>query len=220
MASTDSGSFVPALRFGWLTRVYDPVIQATMREEEFRGGLVERALAGTPPPSDILDLGCGTGTLLAALRRALPAARLTGVDADPDALAQAHVKLAGDDVVLVEGLAGELTMGDSSHDRVVSSLVFHHLPIDAKRAALADTLRVLRPGGRLHIADWGRPADPLMRAAFLPVQLLDGWSNTSDNVAGRIPELVAEAGFTDVRVSGRLRTVLGTVEYVDAVAPA
>jgi ubiquinone/menaquinone biosynthesis C-methylase UbiE len=209
-------SFVPALRFGWLTRLYDPVIRATMREDEFRGELVSRVAAGAGSSLDVLDIGCGTGSLLAALRRELPGARLTGADADPGVLEQAAAKLAGDDVALVEARAGELPFPDASFDRIASSLVLHHLPRDVKRAALADARRLLRPGGRLHIADWGRATDPLMRAAFLSVQALDGFANTGDNAAGLIPRLVAEAGFVDVRVSGSLRTVLGTVEYVDA----
>ena len=56
----------------------------------------------------------------------------------------------------------------------VSTLVFHHLAPNAKARALAEIRRVLRPDGRLVIADYGCPHDRMMRAAFLYIQLLDG----------------------------------------------
>ncbi|MHB1242982.1 MAG: class I SAM-dependent methyltransferase, partial [Gaiellaceae bacterium] len=98
------------------------------------------------------------------------------------------------------------------------SLLFHHLTLDGKRATLAEARRVLRPGGELHIADWGRPHDPLMRAAFLPVQLLDGFATTADNVRGALPALVAAAGFDPVRETRRRRTAFGTLTFLRAQA--
>ena len=47
--------------------------------------------------------------------------------------------------------------------------------------------RVLHPAGELHVADWGRAGGLVSRAAFLAVQLLDGFDTTSDNVAGMLP---------------------------------
>lgn len=59
--SDTPGHYVPALRFHWLTRFYDPLIRVTLREDRFKALLVEQAV---PQPGDrILDLGCGTGTL-------------------------------------------------------------------------------------------------------------------------------------------------------------
>jgi len=55
----------------------------------------------------------------------------------------------------------------SSFDRVVSSLVFHHLTSENKRRTLVKVRELLRPGGELHIADWGRPHNALMRVAAL-----------------------------------------------------
>jgi hypothetical protein len=54
-------------------------------------------------------------------------------------------------------------------------------------------------GGQLHIADWGRAPDPLMRAAFFALQLVDGFAGTRDHVAGRLPKLIAATRLTDVR---------------------
>jgi len=97
------------------------------------------------------------------------------------------------------------------------SLLLHHLGPDGKPAALTEAHRVLRPGGRLDIADWGRPADPLMRAAFFALQLIDGFDGTRDHAAGRLPGFVTDAGFTDVHTHRRLRTAWGSLELLRAV---
>jgi SAM-dependent methyltransferase len=107
-------------------------------------------------------------------------------------------------------------VADRSADRVVMSLLLHHLEPTAKRAALAEARRALKAGGRLHVADWGRPADPLMRASFLGLQLLDGFAGTRDHVAGRLPGLIAESGFGSVSVDRRYRTAWGSLELITA----
>ena len=70
---------------------------------------------------------------------------------------------------------------------------------------------MLKKGGELHVADWGRPADPVMAAAFLSIRLLDGFENTADNVNGELPRIFEEAGLENAEQTDRLRTVLGTM---------
>lgn len=208
--------YVPAAGRGAFTALYDPVMRLTMREQAWRPPLVERiAAAGA---AEVLDVGCGTGTLAVELARA--GARVTGVDGDPAVLAQARAKAeaAGVEVRWLEGLAGALPVPDGAFDAVVCSLLLHHLEPAAKAAALADCRRALRPGGRLHVADWGAPADPLQRLAFLGLQALDGFSNTRDHAAGRLAGLIAAAGFSAVTPRRRLRTVWGTLEVLEASA--
>jgi ubiquinone/menaquinone biosynthesis C-methylase UbiE len=95
--------------------------------------------------------------------------------------------------------------------------MFHHLEPSAKRAALAEAQRVLVPGGRLLICDVGRASDPLMRAAFFAVQLLDGFPNTRAHARGELPEIVSQAGFSAVAVFGRYRTGAGTLDLIEAL---
>ena len=190
-----SDRYIPALGFAWLTSFYDPVVRWTTREATFKSRLVEQAdlRAG----HRVLDLGCGTGTLTMMLKRRQPAATIVGIDGDPEVLeiAARKAEAANVEVVLDRGTVEQLPYGDGSFERVVSSLVFHHLSRDKKRAALHELLRVLRLGGQLHIADWGQPHGPVMRAVFVIVQLIDGFATTTDNVQGRLPDFMHEAGF-------------------------
>jgi SAM-dependent methyltransferase len=210
--------YVPAAGRAAFTRLYDPVIALTTRERRFRGLLRERVLAALPADGTVVDVGCGTGTFAIALAGARPDATVIGVDGDAEILELARAKPGAERVDWREGLAGELDLGPASADALVMSLLLHHLEPDAKRAALADARRILRAGGRLHIADWGRPQDPVMRAAFGVLALIDGVPNTRDHANGRLPAFIADAGFDDVTTYARLRTAWGTLELLDAVS--
>ena len=214
----DQEQYVTAAgRFG-CTGLYDASIALTMREERWRPVLSHRVLAAVPAGGRVLDVGAGTGTLAIALTSARPDVEVIGIDGDPEILALARAKPGAGAVRFEQGLAGQLELPDASVDAAVMTLVLHHLAPDAKRRALADLARVLRPGGQLHVADWGRPATPLLRASFFVLQLIDGFDGTRDHAAGRLPEFLHDAGFEDVRRYGRLRTVWGTLELLAATA--
>lgn len=202
-----NGRFLP-------TSIYDRSIAITMRESAWRPRLVDEVLEGQP--GEVLDLGCGTGTLAIAMARRAGPARITGIDGDPDVLEIARDKEGAQNIGFVEGLANELPFADASFDRVVSSLLLHHLVPEVKRAAFSEAHRVLRPGGRLHVADFGRSQDPLMRILFGGLQVLDGTANTADHHAGRLPAMIEAAGFRDVERTARLRTTWGSFELLSA----
>lgn len=204
---------VPATGRLPLRRAYDLGIALTMRERRWRPALVA-ACARTG--GAVVDVGAGTGTLAVALARA--GLSVTGVDADPATLALARAKPGAGRVAWREGRAEALPLPDGHADVVVTSLLLHHLRPAAKAAALAEMRRVLHPGGVLHVVDWGRPRDPLVRAAFGVLQLIDGVENTRDHATGRLPALVAAAGFADVTLQRRLRTVWGSLEWLTARA--
>jgi ubiquinone/menaquinone biosynthesis C-methylase UbiE len=208
--------YIPALRFHVLTRVYDPLLSVVLREHVWKSRLVVQT--ALKPGMRVLDLGCGTGTLTILLARSCPGLTVVGLDADPQVLARARQKALEEnvDVEFVRGMADAPPFAETGFDRVVSSLFFHHLRTDGKRQALAAARRLLRPDGELHLADWGKPRDPLMRTMFLLVQLLDGFETTSDNVRGRLPELVVQAGFGQVTETYRRRTLLGTIALLRA----
>jgi ubiquinone/menaquinone biosynthesis C-methylase UbiE len=208
--------YVPAAGRAGFTRLYDPVLALTTRERKFRGLLAEQVLSRLPQAGTVVDVGCGTGTFAIALAASRPDARVIGVDGDPQILAVAQAKRGAERVTWAQGLAGELDMPDASADAIVMSLLLHHLDASAKRAALEDARRVLRPDGVLHVADWGRARDPLMRGAFLVLQVIDGFSNTRDHAAGRLPAIIRDAGFEMPRTHARLRTAWGSLELLSA----
>jgi ubiquinone/menaquinone biosynthesis C-methylase UbiE len=223
MATSTDGErqgYLPALRFRSLTRLYDPAIRLTTRERRFKRMLIEQARPAAG--QRILDLGCGTGTLAIEVKRREPRAELAGLDADPEMLAQARRKAeaAGVELELTEGFSTELPYADASFDRVLSTLFFHHLDPQPKRETAAEIARVLRPGGELHVADWGRPSDPAMRLAFQSIRALDGFSNTADNYRGALPEIFEQAGLARARQTGSVRTAFGTLALYRAVRTA
>jgi ubiquinone/menaquinone biosynthesis C-methylase UbiE len=213
-----SNEFVPALRFSVLTRLYDRVIAATMEEDAHRRALL--AQAGLRPGHRVLDLGCGTGTFALLAKTSIPGATVIGLDADEEALELARAKAHAQrvDVSFHRGLAEEVPFDDASFDRVTSMLFFHHLTRAKKLRTFERVRRILRHGGELHVADWGRPHDRIMRGAFLAVRVLDGFETTADSVDGALPTLMAHAGFLDAVETQRERTMFGTLSMYRAVA--
>lgn len=209
--------FTPALGFYALTPLYDSVVALTTRERTFKRALLDQASLG--PADQVLDVGCGTGTLAIAAQRRHPGVRVSALDADPAVLAIAARKArsAGADIAFDLGRSSALPYADESFDRVLSSLFFHHLPRGDKVLTAREMHRVLRPAGELHVADWGRASGLVSRTAFLAVQLLDGFETTSDNVAGILPALFASAGFREVEETRRIPTALGFVSLYRAV---
>jgi ubiquinone/menaquinone biosynthesis C-methylase UbiE len=212
MASTQS-SYVPALGLHQLTWLYDPVIRLTMREEAFKQSLVRQA--GLAPGQDVLDLGCGTATLTLMLKAACPGARVTGFDGDPEVLALAREKVAasGLAVDLREGMAYALPFAPATFDRVVSSLVFHHLADAEKERAFREAHRVLKSGGECHVADWGKPDGAFAYVMSLGISFFDGAERTRANLEGRLPDFMRAAGFADVQETERWTTLFGTLAF-------
>ncbi|MDP3801983.1 MAG: class I SAM-dependent methyltransferase [Brevundimonas sp.] len=190
------------------------------RERVWRARLLDQV---APKPGEtIIDLGCGTGSFAVSLAQRAPGACIIGVDPDGDILrrAQSKADAAGEDIRFVEGFSRDLAaiVGDGVADTVVSSLVFHQLPMEEKRRGIAASLRALKPGGTLHIADYGRQAG-VMRTLFRIVQSLDGYENTQPNADGVLPRLIGEAGFANVRESGTLPTLTGSISFYRAERP-
>lgn len=217
MTTSAEPRYVPAARWRVFTRIYDPILALTMREKRFRAEMLRRVEADLPEGGTLVDVGCGTGTFALALKGRRPDAQVIGVDGDEEILALAQAKPGAAGIEWREGLAQDLPV-EGGADVVTISLVLHHLLPDDKRKALVEMKRILKPGGRLHVADWGAPADPLMSGAFFLAQAIDGFDRTADHRAGRLPAFITDAGFGPVERYGRLRTGFGVVELLTAGA--
>jgi len=126
------------------------------RERAFRERLVR--LARLDPGQSVLDIGCGTGSLaISAKRRVGPSGRVEGIDASPEMIARARKKAtkAGVDVAFTNGVVEALPFPDGYFDAVLSTLMLHHLPRDARRQCARQMRRVLKPGGRVLAVDFG-----------------------------------------------------------------
>lgn len=188
--------YTPPLGHDVLTPLYDLAIRGLTREHMWRSALIQQL---APSPYDrILDVGCGTGTLALALKRAAPEADIIGIDPDARALAKAKSKAAsaGQAIAFVQGFLGDARLPNGwKPTKIVSSLMFHQVPLPAKADILSIMRRMLDIGGEIHIADYGLQRGALMRGLFrMTVQQLDGVTDTQPNADGVLSRLMDEAG--------------------------
>ena len=213
--SQPEGQYVPALGIHAFTDAYVALIARFFPEAAVKSRLLDLAEVGSGVR--VLDLGCGTGTLLAMA--AERGAVVTGIDADPKMLAKAVPKLQGREARLVEGYTTAVDLPEASFDVVISSLFFHHLRSEDKRATLARARRWLRPGGILAIADFARPSGPIQRSLFTAVQVLDGFALTQDVLDEAVPRLIQEEGFERRSSAEPIATIFGPVGFWTGAAP-
>ena len=207
--------FIPALRHEALTPAYDFLIRLTMPELRFKEELIDAAAIDRG--QRVLDVGCGTGTMLLMIAQRHPDASLAGVDPDPRVLERAQRKIAqaGRAIALREASATALPYADESFDVVLSSLVFHHLTCCEKLQAMREIHRVLAPGGELHLGDFGEPDSRAMRVvSFLTEKI--GREHVADNFAGMLMPMLEGTGFTMVEETGRFTSIFGVLRTIRA----
>jgi ubiquinone/menaquinone biosynthesis C-methylase UbiE len=216
MAEQPAKDFVPAAPQLW---TYDALSFLLTSTRRWRPALLAQV---APSLGDVIaDIGCGTGTQLRLVARACPSVTLVGIDPDAAIRERARAKLAGvaTPVELLAGYArdtADLLQGRGV-TKVLSSLVFHQVPLEEKRAGLAAIHEALRPGGSLHVADYGLQRTAKMRKRFRLVQKGDGFDNTEPNAQGALPKLMAEVGFAGVEETHVFETITGSISIYRAV---
>jgi len=208
--------YIPALRFKWLTPLYDFFLGITMPEKKIKQQLIN--YAAISDELKVLDFGCGTATLTIMVKESHPLANLTGIDIDVEILNKAHQKVQEKelDILLVKYEGVELPFQHNAFDRVISCLVFHHLDTDTKQRVLAEIFRILNKNGQFHIADFGRSKAWSQRILFNMIRGLDGFKSTDANAKGLLPELISDAGFKNVSIKKRFKTIFGEVQIISA----
>ena len=166
----------------------------------------------------MLDIGCGTGTLVVQLKRRYGPAQVVGLDPDPKALRRARLKAVRADVSvqLDQGFANELPYERASFDRVFSSFMFHHLNKQERENMLREVLRILKPGGSFHLVDF--IADDASNGFF--DRLFRSHAKMKDNSDERIRDLMSRAGFKNLATvkAGNMLFGLLRTAYYQAVA--
>ncbi len=170
-------------------------------------------LAKIKPGDSVLDVACGSGNLtLTARTYAGPTGKVHGIDASPEMIDVARKKAArrGTGVVFDVGLAEKLAFPDATFDVVISRLAIHHLPDDLKRAAFAEILRVLKPGGRVLIADFVEPRNHIL--SHITSALVG--PHMMQTSAWNLPPMLKEAGFAEVSAGPVSGTFLASISGV------
>jgi ubiquinone/menaquinone biosynthesis C-methylase UbiE len=147
-------------------RWYDAVVGLLFLGKERRAREMTLDLAEVKRGDQVLDVGCGTGSLtIAASGRAGTNGEVHGIDAAPQMIEVARQKAerAGVDVDFQVGLIEDIPFPDDTFDLVLSSLMLHHLPHDLKREGFVEIYRVLKPGGRFLAVDFEPPTGSWFR---------------------------------------------------------
>jgi ubiquinone/menaquinone biosynthesis C-methylase UbiE len=171
------------------------------------------SLSGAAPGDRVLDVGCGTGYFTRVMAEAVaPGGTALGIDPCRGAIGRARHVTRLPNCSFSEGVAQFLDLPDNSCDVVVSSLMIHHLPEGVRPQAVSEMLRVLRPAGRLLLAEFRPPrrrVGRILLGPFVSPAMLD-------NPMDELEPMVHAAGFGEPDV-GDVRPWIG---YVRAAKPA
>jgi ubiquinone/menaquinone biosynthesis C-methylase UbiE len=202
-------TYLPAAGRHWALPIYDTFLKLLGGDAARRRLVAQAALR---PKDRVLEVGCGTGTLLMAIAKSCPGIQVTGLDPDPRALARAQRKADAANVPLRldRGFADALPYPNGSFDRVFSCLMFHHLSnTDERRRVLGEARRVLAPGGRLELFDLSQPRSTHSGLA----RWLHSSAHLSDNAESRILDLMQDVGFSPTVVDRGKMLALPTAYY-------
>jgi ubiquinone/menaquinone biosynthesis C-methylase UbiE len=145
----------------------------------------------------VLEVGCGTGTLSLLAKRRVDDGEVIGLDLSPKMVKQAEKKSKkyNLDIKFIEGSIDTLLFPDNYFDVVLSSWMFHHLPIRIKREGLKEIHRVLKKGGRFLFFDFSKPNNVI---GYMITPLFIWTDFLREHIFGDITSYFKESGFSDI----------------------
>ena len=161
------------------------------------------------PGDSVLDVGCGTGEVTLPAKSLAKDGKVYGIDPAPEMIAVARSKAArkGLEIDFRVGVIESLPFPDSSLDVATSSLMMHHLPDDLKVRGLAEIYRVLKPGGRLLIADFMRPTGSFLNHLFIAFTRHQALESGIED----LEKLLIDAGFSQITKLDEQVLIIGFV---------
>ncbi|ELS04756.1 methylase involved in ubiquinone/menaquinone biosynthesis [Xenococcus sp. PCC 7305] len=188
------------IKGGYLTPgaavTYDPITQYVLPPSEtwIRQELIA-AINGSP--QNILDLGCGTGSMTIMLQQAFPKARVTGLDLSPYMLAIANrkAKQAGLDVQWLHEPAEATQIESAQFDLITASLLFHETPPSIAQGILRESCRLLKPQGQILILDGNQKT--IRHTSWLTEIFEEPY--IKDYAENSVDAWMGAAGFTQIR---------------------
>lgn len=183
-------TFIPAAHFHVLSPLYEPMLRPFWSRMWQR--IAREASARAPKGGTVVDIGCGPGSVLRFLAKERTDLTLIGTDVDLHMLAIARKKAANLRIRFEQASAEHIPADGGSVDIVISSLMFHHLPLETKQQTFAEVRRVLKPAGGFILCDFSKPPDNGRK------RRLRFWTRiereTIPQLQGQLLELGKEAG--------------------------
>jgi ubiquinone/menaquinone biosynthesis C-methylase UbiE len=184
------------ISLGYLSKYYDLITPADRRR--FRRNQID--LLNLREGERVLEVGCGTGVLSFLAKMIVgDGGAVEGIDIAPKMVARARQKAekAGLPINFRVASIDELPYRDGVFDAVISSLMFHHLPLRIKERGLEEVYRVLKRGGRFLVCDFSSPRYLVYPIAFL---MLVWISSTRYQLFGRLPALLEASSFRGAKL--------------------
>ena len=203
-------SIMTPLGPSWMTGAYDPLIARWPAGQRMRAAVI--GALDPAPGKRLLELGCGSGRLAIEIKRRCPDAAITGVDGNQDILAIARDRAtkAG---AQIDFRLGDITSCPLSgpYDCAYSTLVLHHLTLDAKQQVFRRVRELLVDGGIFVIADFSSHHGSGQAILSRVSTLVDSIGSKQPHRDGRFENAVRDA-FPDVRSLASIPSMFGTIE--------
>ena len=146
----------------------------------------------------VLDVGCGTGSLtVLAKNKVGDKGEVIGLDLSQEMIEKSRKKAEkyNLNIKFIQGSIDDLVFPDNYFDAVISSWMFHHLPIQIKKAGLKEIYRVLKEDGKLYFFDFGKP-HYIIGYTIIPLFIWTDYLRA--HLFGKVPDYFKEAGFRDI----------------------